>query len=416
MRGSGASRRRRCRGRSAASPTPPPPRRRRKTRRACASSAHGLRVGPPWRGSVVGRIPNSGRFVIPTTTKPGLAQPPHQVGGVIGPLAGEEARAAVELPALDRRVALDRDRHARERRGVAGLDGVGLGQRPLAVDLDERVERRVERLDAPQRGLDDLTRGRVAGAHERGGLFGGHEREVVHVAPAPYLPSARGLASHAFRRAPPAAAGRRTPHPYDQYASGVRRGQRRPGFGRRYAGRAAARTSLLDPNASARQSPGRARPVARGRARARDRHQRRADPRRTAPASAAPTCTSTTGTPGRRRRSRCRWSSATSSSARSSRSARTSPTSTPGEIVSGEGHVVCGRCRNCLAGRRHLCARHQGHRRQPPGRLRRVPRAADDQRLASPRRRSTATWRRSSTRSATPCTPRCRSPCSARTC
>ncbi len=27
----------------------------------------------------------------------------------------------------------------------------------------------------------------------------------------------------------------------------------------------------------------------------------------------------------------------------------------PGELVSGEGHVVCGRCRNCLAGRRHLC-------------------------------------------------------------
>jgi threonine 3-dehydrogenase len=32
----------------------------------------------------------------------------------------------------------------------------------------------------------------------------------------------------------------------------------------------------------------------------------------------------------------------------------------PGEIVSGEGHVVCGRCRNCLAGRRHLCAHTQG--------------------------------------------------------
>ena len=27
----------------------------------------------------------------------------------------------------------------------------------------------------------------------------------------------------------------------------------------------------------------------------------------------------------------------------------------PGAIVSGEGHVVCGTCRNCLAGRRHLC-------------------------------------------------------------
>ena len=32
----------------------------------------------------------------------------------------------------------------------------------------------------------------------------------------------------AFRRARPAAAGRRPPHPYHQYASGVRRGQRRP--------------------------------------------------------------------------------------------------------------------------------------------------------------------------------------------
>jgi threonine 3-dehydrogenase len=27
----------------------------------------------------------------------------------------------------------------------------------------------------------------------------------------------------------------------------------------------------------------------------------------------------------------------------------------PGELVSGEGHIVCGRCRNCLAGRQHLC-------------------------------------------------------------
>src|SRR5688572_24625837 len=32
----------------------------------------------------------------------------------------------------------------------------------------------------------------------------------------------------------------------------------------------------------------------------------------------------------------------------------------PGEIVSGEGHVVCGRCRNCFAGRRHLCKDTQG--------------------------------------------------------
>jgi threonine 3-dehydrogenase len=28
-----------------------------------------------------------------------------------------------------------------------------------------------------------------------------------------------------------------------------------------------------------------------------------------------------------------------------------------GDLVSGEGHLVCGRCRNCMAGRRHLCIR-----------------------------------------------------------
>jgi threonine 3-dehydrogenase len=32
----------------------------------------------------------------------------------------------------------------------------------------------------------------------------------------------------------------------------------------------------------------------------------------------------------------------------------------PGDIVSGEGHVTCGRCRHCLAGRRHLCAKTVG--------------------------------------------------------
>src|SRR5580765_45370 len=32
----------------------------------------------------------------------------------------------------------------------------------------------------------------------------------------------------------------------------------------------------------------------------------------------------------------------------------------PGQVVSGEGHVVCGRCRNCMAGRRHLCADTKG--------------------------------------------------------
>lgn len=39
----------------------------------------------------------------------------------------------------------------------------------------------------------------------------------------------------------------------------------------------------------------------------------------------------------------------------------------PGQIVGAEGHVVCGRCRNCLAGRRHLCAHSQGVGVHRPG-------------------------------------------------
>jgi threonine 3-dehydrogenase len=39
----------------------------------------------------------------------------------------------------------------------------------------------------------------------------------------------------------------------------------------------------------------------------------------------------------------------------------------PGDRVSGEGHVVCGRCRHCLAGRRHLCANAKAVGVQRPG-------------------------------------------------
>jgi threonine 3-dehydrogenase len=39
----------------------------------------------------------------------------------------------------------------------------------------------------------------------------------------------------------------------------------------------------------------------------------------------------------------------------------------PGDLVSGEGHVVCGRCRNCMAGRRHLCAHTHGVGVDHPG-------------------------------------------------
>ena len=38
-----------------------------------------------------------------------------------------------------------------------------------------------------------------------------------------------------------------------------------------------------------------------------------------------------------------------------------------GDLVSAEGHVVCGRCRNCLAGRRHLCKDTKGIGVNRPG-------------------------------------------------
>ena len=41
--------------------------------------------------------------------------------------------------------------------------------------------------------------------------------------------------------------------------------------------------------------------------------------------------------------------------------------SKPGDLVSGEGHVVCGVCRNCLAGRRHLCNKTAGVGINRPG-------------------------------------------------
>ena len=40
---------------------------------------------------------------------------------------------------------------------------------------------------------------------------------------------------------------------------------------------------------------------------------------------------------------------------------------TVGELVSGEGHIVCGKCRNCLAGRRHLCMDTRGVGVNRPG-------------------------------------------------
>jgi threonine dehydrogenase-like Zn-dependent dehydrogenase len=77
----------------------------------------------------------------------------------------------------------------------------------------------------------------------------------------------------------------------------------------------------------------------------------------------------------------------------------------PGEIVSAEGHVVCGRCRNGLAGRRHLCKATVGIGVNRTG--------AFAEYISVPMTTSGITakvwmrrWRASSIPLATPCTPR----------
>ena len=182
-RGCGSTRRRRCRARAGPSrprpPRPQPP-----------LDPPGVRVEVPrvaGRAGVArlgGRQDRELRQVRDADDHEArLAQPADEVGGVVGPVAGQELRAAVDLVALDADVALDRDRHARERRArrPATTASAAASARSPSTSMNALM-RRIERLDAPQRGLDDLARARVAGAHQRGGLFGRGEREIVHEA------------------------------------------------------------------------------------------------------------------------------------------------------------------------------------------------------------------------------------------
>ena len=87
-----------------------------------------------------------------------------------------------------------------------------------------------------------------------------------------------------------------------------------------------------------------------------------------------------------------------------------------GQRVSGEGHIICGHCRNCRAGRRHLCRNTMGVGVNRPGSLRRVPRASPPSTRSRSPTTSPTRSPRSSIRSATPCTPRSASTWWARTC
>ena len=108
---------------------------------------------------------------------------------------------------------------------------------------------------------------------------------------------------------------------------------------------------------------------------------------------------------GRRRPFRCRWWSVTNMSAKWWGLVRKCAAFKIGDRVSGEGHITCGHCRNCRAGRTHLCRNTIGVGVNRPGCFAeylvipafnafKIPdNISDDRRL-------------SSTRSATRCTPR----------
>ena len=77
-----------------------------------------------------------------------LPQAPRDVVVVLGHVIGHERTAVGESQALDRAVVLDRDRHPRKRAPVTGTDLLCEEKRSLGIDLDERVEGRVELLDS----------------------------------------------------------------------------------------------------------------------------------------------------------------------------------------------------------------------------------------------------------------------------
>ena len=67
-----------------------------------------------------------------------------------------------------------------ERPVVARGHRIVRGESLLGEDVDERVDRGLDGLDAVERGLDELARGHLAVADEPGEIEGRAEEEVLH--------------------------------------------------------------------------------------------------------------------------------------------------------------------------------------------------------------------------------------------
>jgi hypothetical protein len=75
---------------------------------------------------------------------------------------------------------LESNRHAAQRAGIARAHAVGLGERALGAQRDERVELAVDAVDRIERCLDELARRDLAGADERCLLGRGTLEQLRH--------------------------------------------------------------------------------------------------------------------------------------------------------------------------------------------------------------------------------------------
>ena len=141
--------------------------------------SHGFTVAPHSSLSQCQRMAPLGRFVRPIGIAPAAFR-----RSTIG-ASRARIRVGQRLESLRRRragdvdVLLDGEGHAVERRQVSAsgdrtVGRLGRFQRLLGQDDDNGVDRRVDRLDPPQVGLDDFLTGGLPGSDRFGQLGGAH--------------------------------------------------------------------------------------------------------------------------------------------------------------------------------------------------------------------------------------------------
>ncbi len=137
-------------------------------------TSHGLRVH-----SVTGAMPYSGMAVVPTTTAPAARRRWTTLWSCPGRTSRIRAAPHVRRSPATARLDFTATGTPGERPCVAGADRGGRGARAVVIDVDERAEVRVARVDPREREVDQLERGQLPRADGRGQLAGGACEGVV---------------------------------------------------------------------------------------------------------------------------------------------------------------------------------------------------------------------------------------------